>query len=177
MTLILSLKKMKVGELKKEISKQNIKKYSKLKKGELIALMSSDEHKDKFDYLIKSKEELKQMKKPRSEKQKANDKKLGEMAKKKSAEKKKPVTKKTDEPKPVEKPVEKPVDNADEYYKEFVKYNDKFNRINTIKRIPNSKDFDKEKKRLNKEETRLLEIKIKLFDLIKDEKRKQNKPV
>tara|TARA_R110000803_G_scaffold8002_1_gene25747 strand:- start:20 stop:1420 length:1401 start_codon:yes stop_codon:yes gene_type:complete len=93
MTLIKSLKKMKVGELKKEISNQNIKKYSKLKKNQLIDLMTSDEHKDKFVHLIKTEEELKQMKKPRSEKQKANDKKLGEMAKKKQ------VNKKTEQPK------------------------------------------------------------------------------
>lgn len=59
MTLIESLKKMTVPALKKEISKQNIKRYSKLKKEELIILMISTEHKDKFEHLIKIDEEIK----------------------------------------------------------------------------------------------------------------------
>lgn len=44
------LRKMKVGELKKEISKQNIKGYSKMKKEEVINLML--DNKKRFKYLL-----------------------------------------------------------------------------------------------------------------------------
>ena len=50
MKLIDVLKKMKVGDLKKEISKQNIKGYSKLKKAEIIKIMI--DRPDKFKYLL-----------------------------------------------------------------------------------------------------------------------------
>jgi len=54
------LRKMKVGELKKEISKQNIKGYSKMGKDEIINLMLNN--KKKFKYLLldnlKQKKEL-----------------------------------------------------------------------------------------------------------------------
>lgn len=70
------LKSYTITELKKEISKQNIKGYSKMKKNEVIDLMMQTP--EKFSYL-----EMK-TKKERSEKQKANDKKLGEMAKNKN---------------------------------------------------------------------------------------------
>ena len=50
MKLIDVLQKMKVNELKKEISKQNIRGYSKLKKAEIIKIMT-DRH-DKFKYLL-----------------------------------------------------------------------------------------------------------------------------
>ena len=43
------LSKMKVAELKKEVSKTNIKGYSKMKKSELIDLMVKN--KDKFSHL------------------------------------------------------------------------------------------------------------------------------
>ena len=38
-----------IGVLKKEISKTNIKGYSKMKKGEIVALMM--EHKDRFHHI------------------------------------------------------------------------------------------------------------------------------
>ena len=44
------LKKYSVAVLKKEISKQNIKGYSKMKRGDLVALMI--ENGDKFKHLI-----------------------------------------------------------------------------------------------------------------------------
>tara|TARA_R110001606_G_scaffold294818_1_gene442493 strand:- start:381 stop:740 length:360 start_codon:yes stop_codon:yes gene_type:complete len=69
------LKSHSVATLKKEISKSNVKGYSKMKKAEIIELML--EHKEKFGHIKMAD------KKERSEKQKANDKKLGEMAKKK----------------------------------------------------------------------------------------------
>ena len=54
------LRKMKVGELKKEISKQNIKGYSKMRKEEIINLML--DNKKRFKYLVldnlKQKKEL-----------------------------------------------------------------------------------------------------------------------
>ena len=50
MKLIDVLQKMKVGDLKKEISKQNIKGYSKLRKAEIIKLMI--DRKDRFKYLL-----------------------------------------------------------------------------------------------------------------------------
>jgi len=50
MKLIEVLKKMKVGELKKEIAKQNIKGYSKMKKAEIIKLMT--DRPDRFKYLL-----------------------------------------------------------------------------------------------------------------------------
>ncbi len=50
MKLIDVLQKMKVGDLKKEISKQNIKGYSKLKKAEIIKLMT--DRPDRFKYLL-----------------------------------------------------------------------------------------------------------------------------
>ena len=50
MKLIEILQKMKVSDLKKEISKQNIKGYSKLKKAELIEIMT--DRPDKFKYLL-----------------------------------------------------------------------------------------------------------------------------
>lgn len=43
------LKKFSVAVLKREISKQNIKGYSKMKRGDLVALML--QHQDKFMYL------------------------------------------------------------------------------------------------------------------------------
>ena len=43
------LKKYSVAVLKKEISKQNIRGYSKMKRGDLVALML--ENQDKFMYL------------------------------------------------------------------------------------------------------------------------------
>ena len=45
------LKKYSVAVLKKEISKSNIKGYSKMKRGDLVALML--ENQDKFMYLKK----------------------------------------------------------------------------------------------------------------------------
>jgi len=60
MKLIEILQKMKVSDLKKEISKQNIKGYSKLKKAEIIKIMT--DRPDKFKYLLlqnlKQKKEL-----------------------------------------------------------------------------------------------------------------------
>jgi predicted RNA methylase len=60
MKLIDVLKKMKVSDLKKEIDKQNIKGYSKLKKAEIIKIMT--DRADKFKYLLldnmKQKKEL-----------------------------------------------------------------------------------------------------------------------
>ena len=50
MKLIDILQKMKVNELKKEISKQNIKGYSKLKKAEIIKIII--DRPDKFKYLL-----------------------------------------------------------------------------------------------------------------------------
>jgi len=50
MKLIDVLQKMKVADLKKEISKQNIKGYSKLKKAEIIKIMT--DRPDKFKYLL-----------------------------------------------------------------------------------------------------------------------------
>ncbi len=50
MKLIDVLQKMKVADLKKEISKQNIKGYSKLKKTEIIKIMT--DRPDKFKYLL-----------------------------------------------------------------------------------------------------------------------------
>ena len=51
MTLIDILNNMTVSQLKKEISKHNIKQYSKLKKSDLIALITSVEHRNKFLHL------------------------------------------------------------------------------------------------------------------------------
>jgi len=60
MKLIEILRKMKVSDLKKEISKQNIKGYSKLRKAEIIKIMT--DRPDKFKYLLlqnlKQKKEL-----------------------------------------------------------------------------------------------------------------------
>ena len=60
MKLIEILRKMKVSDLKREISKQNIKGYSKLKKAEIIKIMI--DRPDKFKYLLldnmKQKKEL-----------------------------------------------------------------------------------------------------------------------
>ena len=60
MKLIEVLQKMKVSDLKREISKQNIKGYSKLKKAEIIKIMI--DRPDKFKYLLldnmKQKKEL-----------------------------------------------------------------------------------------------------------------------
>ena len=50
MKLIDVLNKMKIKDLKKEISSQNIKGYSKLKKNELVKLMINRE--DRFKYLL-----------------------------------------------------------------------------------------------------------------------------
>tara|TARA_R110002096_G_scaffold429609_1_gene642624 strand:+ start:205 stop:2583 length:2379 start_codon:yes stop_codon:yes gene_type:complete len=50
MKLIDILQKMKVADLKKEISKQNIKGYSKLRKAEIIKIMN--DRPDKFKYLL-----------------------------------------------------------------------------------------------------------------------------
>ena len=50
MKLIDVLQKMKDADLKKEISKQNIKGYSKLKKAEIIKIMT--DRPDKFKYLL-----------------------------------------------------------------------------------------------------------------------------
>ena len=89
------LKSYTITELRKEISKTNIKGYSKLKKPELIELMMQSP--EKFSHL-----EMK-AKKERSEKQKANDKLLGEKAKARLAKKKEPV--KEPEPEPVKEEV------------------------------------------------------------------------
>lgn len=95
------LKSYTITELRKEISKTNIKQYSKLKKNELIELMMKTP--EKFSHL-----EMKP-KKERSEKQKANDKKLGEQAKERLAKKKEPEPVKEPEPEPEPEPVKEEV--------------------------------------------------------------------
>jgi len=45
------LKSHTLGELRKEVSKSNIKRYSKLKKADLIELMLKEEHKDFFHHM------------------------------------------------------------------------------------------------------------------------------
>jgi hypothetical protein len=45
------LKSHNLKELRKEVSKTNIKKYSKLKKADLIDLMMKSEHKDLFHHM------------------------------------------------------------------------------------------------------------------------------
>ena len=45
------LKSHNLKELRSEVSKTNIKKYSKLKKADLIDLMMKSEHKDLFHHL------------------------------------------------------------------------------------------------------------------------------
>jgi len=45
------LKSYTLGELRKEVSKSNIKRYSKLKKADLIELMMKEEHKDLFHHM------------------------------------------------------------------------------------------------------------------------------
>ena len=45
------LKSHTLGELRKEVSKSNIKRYSKLKKADLIDLMMKAEHKDFFHHM------------------------------------------------------------------------------------------------------------------------------
>jgi len=71
------LQSYSVNELKKEISKQNIKGYSKMKKAEIINLMMK--HKDKFTYLkkkeMKKKEEPKKKEQPKPEPKKEKKKK------------------------------------------------------------------------------------------------------
>tara|TARA_Y100000004_G_scaffold50562_2_gene55775 strand:- start:792 stop:1409 length:618 start_codon:yes stop_codon:yes gene_type:complete len=52
-----------INELKKEISKTNIKRYSTLKKNEVINLMLKKEHIDKFNHLKKKEPKKKEMKK------------------------------------------------------------------------------------------------------------------
>ena len=69
------LKSYTLPELKEEVSKTSILKYKMLKKSPLIELMM--QHEDKFKHM-----ELRP-KRERSELQKANDAKLGQMRKKK----------------------------------------------------------------------------------------------
>ena len=99
MKLIEILQKMKVSDLKKEISKQNIKGYSKLKKAEIIKIMT--DRPDKFKYLLlqnlKQKKELLQDKVKLKE---AKDK-LEKITAKKIPAKKAEVIK----PKPKQKPI------------------------------------------------------------------------
>jgi hypothetical protein len=86
MKLIDVLQKMKVANLKKEISKQNIRGYSKMKKAEIINLML--DNKKRFKYLLlqnleqkkeiledkvklkEAKEKLKKLKEPKKPKKK-----------------------------------------------------------------------------------------------------------
>lgn len=60
-----------VSVLKKEISKTNIKGYSKMKKSEIIDLMMKPEHKDKFHHIEMAKPKL--SKKEKAKKQKEGD--------------------------------------------------------------------------------------------------------
>ena len=106
-----------VSVLKKEISKTNVKKYSKLNKAEVVDLMMKNQ--DRFSHIkmavkkerksrakqVKAKpvepkkkeepkapkEEKPKVKKERSEKQEANDKRLGELAKQRASKKKEAV--------------------------------------------------------------------------------------
>ena len=104
-----------VSVLKKEISKTNVKGYSKLKKAEVVELMIKN--KDRFSHIKmavkkerkarakqvkakpvepvkkepKKKADKPKPKKERSEKQKANDKRLGELAKQRASKKKEAV--------------------------------------------------------------------------------------
>ena len=65
-----------VATLKKEISKTNIKKYSKMKKAEIIELMM--EHKEKFSH-IKMAEKKERKKKVKKEEKKSEEKETHEM--------------------------------------------------------------------------------------------------
>jgi hypothetical protein len=60
-----------VSVLKKEISKTNIKGYSKMKKSEIIDLMMKPEHKDRFHHIEMAKPKL--SKKEKAKKQKEGD--------------------------------------------------------------------------------------------------------
>jgi hypothetical protein len=51
MSTVEILKSYTLGELRKEVSKSNIKRYSKLKKADLIELMMKEEHKDLFHHM------------------------------------------------------------------------------------------------------------------------------
>ena len=79
-----------LAELRKEISKTNIKKYSSLKKADVIELMLKSEHKDKFHHL-----KMKEGKAPKSATQSADSKPV-----KAEPKKKKIKLIKKEEPKP-----------------------------------------------------------------------------
>ena len=137
------LQSYSVNELKKEISKQNIKGYSKMKKAEIINLMMK--HKDKFTYL-KKKETKKKEQPKKKEEQKPEPKKV---MKKKEEPKK--VMKKKEEPKKEMKKKEEPK-KKDEKLSDIMKeleniedkvFDKKFDLKNLKKIIKNPRDIVK----------------------------------
>ena len=99
------LESYSVNELKKEISKQNIKGYSKMKKSEIINLMMK--HKDKFAYLKKKETKKKEEPKKKKEEQKPEPKKEMKKKEEPKPEPKKEMKKK-EEPKKEMKKKEQP---------------------------------------------------------------------
>ena len=89
-----------LAELRKEISKTNIKKYSTLKKADVIQLMLKSEHKDKFHHL-----KMKEGKAAKSATQSADSKPVKAEPKKKKI---KLIKKEEPKPKAAPKPEKKP---------------------------------------------------------------------
>jgi len=177
MKLIDVLQKMKVADLKKEISKQNIRGYSKLKKAEIIKIMT--DRPDKFKYLLlqnmkqkkeilqdkvklkEAKEKLKKLKEPKKQLIKT---KTGVVTVKPKKEEPKPAPKpapKKEEPKPAPKPEPKKDLTKNELKlinleKEQKKLQNKKNSLGNYK-----KDID-EKQNL---QSQIMEIKLQIFEL------------
>ena len=164
--MLLILKSYTIAELKKEISKQNIKGYSKMKKNEVIELMM--QNKDKFSHITMK------AKKERSEKQKANDKKLGEMAKNKN-KKKEPEPEPKPEPEPeakVEKKVKKVKKASQKEATVKASQKEAFEALDDVKfqlsqlinkyqSTSNKKDKSKLELQMQKLENQILQIKLK----------------